>query len=88
MKLGFRNPSVAGDFTASDKLAGFLVWLAANRTDERAISLLTLLAEHDRETDAEERQNIRRTLNEILTNAETNETPREFTKRQKNENIS
>lgn len=46
----------------------FFLWVAANRTDERLKSLLILLAEHDRETDEEERTNIRRTLDEILAN--------------------
>lgn len=68
MKVSFKNQIVAGDLDTSDKLAGFFLWLAQNRTDERAISLLVLIAEHDMEKDAEEQLNIRRTLDEILTN--------------------
>ena len=68
MKLTFKHPSVAGDMEVSDKLADFFVWLSLNHQDERAVSLLSLLSEHDRETDAEEQANIRRTLDEILAN--------------------
>ena len=44
------------------------MWLSLNHQDERAVSLLSLLSEHDRETNVQEKQNIRRTLDEILAN--------------------
>jgi hypothetical protein len=69
MKISFRHPSVSADFDMSDDLAGFFVWLAANRLDGRAKSILLLIAEHDAEKSGDERANIRRTVNEILENA-------------------
>lgn len=64
--------TIASEITGTVEIEGqfddFFLWVAANRNDERLKSLLILLAEHDRETDEEERTNIRRTLDEILTN--------------------
>jgi uncharacterized lipoprotein YajG len=68
MKVTFKHHSVFGELELSDTLADFFVWLSINRQDDRAASLLTLLAEHDRENDTEEKQNIRRTLDEVLAN--------------------
>lgn len=68
MKLTFHSPSVSGDFSVPDELAGFFLWLAEHRDDPRAASLLVLVAEYDRETNAEEKQNIQRTINELLEN--------------------
>ena len=68
MKFTFHSPSVSGDFSVPDELAGFLLWLAEHRDDPRATSLLVLVAEYDRETNAEEKQNIQRTINELLEN--------------------
>ena len=68
MKITFQHPTVSGGINVSDRLADFFVWLSRNREDERAISLLSLLAEHDRENNEDERKNIRRTLDEILAN--------------------
>jgi len=68
MKLSFKNPSVSGDFDISDELADFFLWWAQHRQDKRVESLLILLAEYDRETDKDEKRNIRRTVDELLEN--------------------
>lgn len=68
----FMKITIASEIKGAVEIEGqfddFFLWVAANRTDERLKSLLILLAEHDRETDEEERTNIRRTLDEILAN--------------------
>ena len=71
MKIAFKNSSVAGDFDVSDELAPFLLWLAQNRVNPNATAILVLVAEHDSETDEDEKANIRRTLDEILANTKT-----------------
>jgi hypothetical protein len=68
MKVTFQNPTVTGCIDVSDELAPFFLWLSQGRDNERVKALIILLAEHDREPDAEEKQNIRRTLDEILEN--------------------
>lgn len=67
MKITFQNKSVSGDFDSSDDLAGFFIWLANNRQNEDVNSILILIAEHDSETNSDERLNIRRTIAEIMT---------------------
>ena len=67
MKLTIAS-EIKGTVEIDGQFDDFFLWVAENRTDERLKSLLILLAEHDRETDEEERTNIRRTLDEILTN--------------------
>ena len=67
MKLTIAS-EIKGAVEIEGQFDDFFLWVAANRTDERLKSLLILLAEHDRETDEEERTNIRRTLDEILAN--------------------
>jgi hypothetical protein len=64
----FRTSSANGSIVVSDDLLPFFLWLAKNRSDERAASLLTLIAAHD-SADADEQANIRRTIAEILENA-------------------
>lgn len=68
MKLTIAS-EIKGAVEIEGQFDDFFLWVAANRTDERLKSLLILLAEHDRDTDEEERTNIRRTLDEILANA-------------------
>jgi hypothetical protein len=49
-------------------LHNFIDWVQKNSNNERRKSLMILLAEHEKEKDEEEKQNIRRTLMEILEN--------------------
>ena len=56
-------------FHATDRLEPFFIWLDKNLSDARAESLLTLLAAHEAEDSVAERENIRRTIAEILQNA-------------------
>ena len=67
MKLTIAS-EIKGTVEIEGQFDDFFLWVAANRTDEWLKSLLILLAEYDRETDEEERTNIRRTLDEILAN--------------------
>ena len=50
------------------RLAEFIDWVQKNRNSQREQSLMILLAEHEKETDEDEKENIRRTLIEILEN--------------------
>lgn len=68
MEITFKSNSTAGALAVPDELVGFFLWLAEHRQDERAKSLLILLAEHDLEADIDEQKNIRRTIDEILGN--------------------
>lgn len=45
-----------------------MLFLAECRNDDRIWSLIRLVLEYDREKDLEEKVNIQRTINEILTN--------------------
>ena len=74
MKLTIAS-EIKGTVEIEGQFDDFFLWVAANRTDERLKSLLILLAEHDRETDEEERTNIRRTLDEILANIQGDTRP-------------
>ncbi len=69
MKLTFKYKSIIGELEVSDDLVDFFVWITQHREDKRMESLLTLIAEHENETDSEEKKNIRRTLDEILENS-------------------
>ena len=52
-----------------DALLPFFRWLAIRRDDDRAISMLMLLASHDIEASADKRAEIRRSLIGIMEDA-------------------
>lgn len=68
MTATFRTSFANGSIVVPDDLLPFFLYLAEHREDDRAVSLLTLLAEHDK-ADADEQANIRRAVVEILENA-------------------
>lgn len=66
MTIQFTAPWITGKMEVPDSLAEFGLWLVKNRQSKRAESICVLIAEHDRENDLVERENIRRTITEIL----------------------
>ena len=57
-KLQFADDSII----VPDALLPFFRWLAIRRDDDRAISMLMILASHDIEASADKRAEIRRSL--------------------------
>jgi hypothetical protein len=70
MKLHFSlgAQAVVGDIEVKDSCIDFFIWLAKFRNEGRTESILTLIAEYDRENNKEERENILKTLVEIVEN--------------------
>jgi hypothetical protein len=64
-KLQFADDSII----VPDALLPFFRWLAIRRDDDRAISMLMILASHDIEASADKRAEIRRSLIGIMEDA-------------------
>ena len=69
MTITFRSPSCNGSTILPENLISFFLWLSENHASPRAASILTLISEHDRESDEAEKSNIRRTIAELLESA-------------------
>ena len=62
MTATFKSQFADDSITVPDALLPFFRWLAIRRDDDRAISMLMLLASHDIEPHADKRSEIRRSL--------------------------
>ena len=62
MTATFKSQFADDSITVPDALLPFFRWLAIRRDDDRAISMLMLLASHDIEPHADKRSEIRNSL--------------------------
>ena len=62
MNATFASQFASDSITVPDALLPFFRWLAIRRDDDRAISMLMLLASHDIESHEDKRSEIRRSL--------------------------
>ena len=62
MTATFKSQFADDSIIVPDALLPFFRWLAIRRDDDRAISMLMLLASHDIEASADKRAEIRRSL--------------------------
>ena len=69
MTATFKSQFADDSITVPDALLPFFRWLAIRRDDDRAISMLMLLASHDIEASADKRAEIRRSLIGIMEEA-------------------
>ena len=69
MTATFKSQFADDSITVPDALLPFFRWLAIRRDDDRAISMLMLLASHDIEASADKRAEIRRSLLGIMEEA-------------------
>ena len=69
MTATFKSQFADDSITVPDALLPFFRWLAIRRDDDRAISMLMLLASHDIESHEDKRSEIRRSLSQIMEEA-------------------
>ncbi len=69
MTATFKSQFADDSIIVPDALLPFFRWLAIRRDDDRAISMLMLLASHDIEASADKRAEIRRSLIGIMEDA-------------------
>lgn len=69
MTATFKSQFADDSIIVPDALLPFFRWLAIRRDDDRAISMLMLLASHDIEASADKRAEIRRSLLGIMEEA-------------------
>lgn len=69
MTATFKSQFADDSIIVPDALLPFFRWLAIRRDDDRAISMLMLLASHDIEASADKRAEIRRSLLGIMEDA-------------------
>ena len=69
MTATFKSQFADDPITVPDALLPFFRWLAIRRDDDRAISMLMLLASHDIEPHEDKRSEIRRSLSQIMEEA-------------------
>lgn len=69
MTATFKSQFADDSITVPDALLPFFRWLAIRRDDDRAISMLMLLASHDIEPHEDKRSEIRRSLSQIMEEA-------------------
>ena len=69
MTATFKSQFADDSIIVPDALLPFFRWLAIRRDDDRAISMLMLLASHDIEASADKRAEIRRSLIGIMEEA-------------------
>ena len=69
MTATFKSQFADDSIIVPDALLSFFRWLAIRRDDDRAISMLMLLASHDIEASADKRAEIRRSLIGIMEDA-------------------
>ena len=69
MTATFKSQFADDSIIVPDALLPFCRWLAIRRDDDRAISMLMLLASHDIEASADKRAEIRRSLIGIMEDA-------------------
>ena len=62
MTATFKSQFASDSITVPDALLPFFRWLAIRRDDDRAISMLMLLASHDIEPHEDKRSEIRNSL--------------------------
>ena len=69
MTATFKSQFADDSITVPDALLPFFRWLAIRRDDDRAISMLMLLASHDIEPHEDKRSEIRRSLLRMMEDA-------------------
>ena len=69
MTATFKSQFDDDSIIVPDALLPFFRWLAIRRDDDRAISMLMLLASHDIESHEDKRSEIRRSLSQIMEDA-------------------
>ena len=69
MTATFKSQFADDSIIVPDALLPFFRWLAIRRDDDRAISMLMILASHDIEASADKRAEIRRSLIGIMEDA-------------------
>ena len=69
MNATFASQFASDSITVPDALLPFFRWLAIRRDDDRAISMLMLLASHDIEPHEDKRAEIRSSLAQIMEDA-------------------
>lgn len=69
MTATFKSQFADDSITVPDALLPFFRWLAIRRDDDRAISMLMLMASHDIEPHEDKRSEIRRSLSQIMEDA-------------------
>lgn len=70
MTATFKSQFADDSIIVPDALLPFFRWLAIRRDDDRAISMLMLLASHDIEPHEDKRSEIRRSLSQIMEDAQ------------------